>query len=50
MKTFNMDDHPKEMSKKILLVKHFHEYLEGKLDEFLDELSPEAVQEKVNEG
>ena len=38
------------MSKKILLIKHFHEYLEGKLDEFLDEeLSPEAVKEVEND-
>ena len=46
MKAYNIDDHPKEMNKKILLVKHFHEYLEGKMDEFLDEPSPEAAREK----
>ena len=43
---YHMEDHPKEMSKKILLVKHFHEYLEGKMDEFLqEELSPEEIRE-----
>ena len=40
--TYKIDEHPKEISKKILLLKHFHEYLEGKMDEFLDELSPNA--------
>ena len=40
MKTHTMDDHPKEIEKKVMLLKHFHEYLEGKTDEFQDELSP----------
>jgi len=31
-----LDEYPKEIHKKVLLLKHFHEYLEGKNDEELN--------------
>ena len=40
METYKLDEYPKDMNKKMLLLKHFHEYLDGKSDEFLDEVSP----------
>ena len=40
MATYTIDNYPREINKKIMLLKHFHEYLEGKSDEFLDEFSP----------
>ena len=49
MVTFAINHHPKEINKKMLLMKHFHEYLEGKSnDEFQDELSPKAAENDNN--
>ena len=33
MKTFSISDYPKELEKKMLLISHFSEYLEGKHDD-----------------
>ena len=33
MKTFSVSDYPKELEKKMLLMSHFSEYLEGKQDD-----------------
>jgi len=36
---YTIADHPPVIAKKVLLVKHFHEYLEGRPDDLLDESS-----------
>ena len=46
MKTFSITDYPKELEKKMLLISHFSEYLEGKHDDS-QEQKPEASQSKV---
>ena len=38
---YQIDEAPKEIRKKVLLLKHFAEYLEGSKDEFQDESEPE---------
>ena len=46
LKTFGLADYPKELEKKMLLIKHFSEYLNGKHDDSQDQ-KPEVPQGKV---